>query len=150
MFATGAFPARSGWGHRIPAWMLLLWRDDRRLSGTVLLPDLRATGAFPGSDILDTWFNSALWPFSTLGWPDQTSDLKRYFPTSVLVTGYDIIYFWVDDLYVSGIFREVPFKTVYINGLVRSIGRKMSKSLGNGVDPWKLSGITVQTLYGLR
>ena len=131
------------WGHRIPAW----YCDDCGKI-TVAREDpceceyCRSKNIRQEEDVLDTWFSSALWPFSTMGWPDKTPELDYWYPTSVMVTGYDIIFFWVARMIFSGMeqMKKEPFHTVFIHGLVRdSQGRKMSKSLGNGIDPLEMA-----------
>ena len=153
------------WGHQIPAWygpddkVFVAESEDEAVAealayyvvNNVLTPDeaeaiaqdddRRAAFLTRDPDVLDTWFSSALWPFSTLGWPEETTEVKRFYPTNVLVTGFDIIFFWVARMMMMGhhFMKEVPFKTVYIHALVRDEkGAKMSKSKGNVMDPLEL------------
>ena len=130
------------WGHRIPAWYcqdcgeVIVAKEEPHTC-----PKCGGCHLEQDPDTLDTWFSSALWPFSTLGWPKQTEELKYFYPTSTLVTGYDIIFFWVARMIFSGVENtgKSPFQTVFIHGIVRDAqGRKMSKSLGNGIDPLKV------------
>ena len=137
------------WGHRIPVWYCEAEGCSEMFAAiedATVCPKCGSTMLRQDPDVLDTWFSSWLWPFSTLGWPDDTPDLKAFYPTSTLVTGSEILFFWVARMIMAGIefMGEIPFSEVYLNGTVRDAkGRKMSKSLGNGIDP-----LEVVRLYG--
>ena len=133
------------WGHRIPAWYtdkgeVIVAKSEAEAK--IIAKEKYSTDKISrDEDVLDTWFSSALWPFSTLDWPNDTNDLDRFYPTSLLITGFDIIFFWVARMMMMGLYfqKKIPFSEVYIHALVRDEnGQKMSKSKGQGVDPLEL------------
>src|SRR5512136_1390516 len=130
------------WGHRIPGWQCdQCGKEIVSTEDPSACPECKGSSLKQEEDVLDTWFSSALWPFSTLGWPDKTKALKTFYPTSLLVTGFDILFFWVARMMMMGLYvmKKVPFKDVYLHALVRDeTGDKMSKSKGNIIDPLEM------------
>ena len=145
------------WGHRIPAWYTnegeIIVASSEDEAREIAIRKYNTEAIFQDEDVLDTWFSSALWPFTTLGWPNKENDLSKFYPTNLLVTGFDIIFFWVARMMMMGLYfqKKIPFSEIYIHALVRDEnGQKMSKSKGNVVDPLKLIDILAQTHSGLH